>query len=95
MHCEMISRSPRRFEASLSSPAVRIKKICQTGNPSCAALVQTGAAESFQMALPLGLDTVAVSQNRAPLDVRLTTEDVSEFDRWFLPRPSKRPLLVI
>lgn len=41
------------------------------------------------------VNTVAVSQNRAALDVRLTTEDVSEFDRWFLPRPSKRPLLVV
>jgi hypothetical protein len=37
----------------------------------------------------------AGSQNRAALDVRLTTEDVTEFDRWFLPRPSKRPLLVV
>ena len=43
------------MKPALSSPAFRIKKICQTGNPSCAALVQTGAAESFQIALPLGL----------------------------------------
>jgi hypothetical protein len=32
---------------------------------------------------------------KGALDVRLTTEQVSKFDRWFLPRPSKRPLLVV
>jgi diketogulonate reductase-like aldo/keto reductase len=30
--------------------------------------------------------------NRAALDVSLTTEDLSELDRWFLPPTSKRPL---
>jgi hypothetical protein len=51
--------------------------------------------EAFDNRLASKVNTVAVSQNRAALDVRLTTEDVSEFDRWFLPRPSKRPLLVV
>jgi hypothetical protein len=80
------------LKPALSSPAVRIKKICQTGNPSCAALVNL---EAFDNRLASKVNTVAVSQNRAALDVRLTTEDVTEFDRWFLPRPSKRPLLVV
>jgi len=72
MHCEMISRSPRRFEACIKFPCGSDQENLPDRNPSCAALLQTGAAES---------------QNRAALDVRLTTEDVSEFDRWFLPRP--------
>jgi hypothetical protein len=32
---------------------------------------------------------------KGALDVRLTTEQVSKFDRRSLPRPSKRPLLVV
>jgi hypothetical protein len=51
--------------------------------------------EAFDDRLVSKVNTVAVSQNQAALDVRLTTEDVSELDRWFLPRPSKRPLLVV
>jgi hypothetical protein len=40
---------------------------------------------AFDDRLASKINAVAVSQNRAALDVRLTTEDLSELDRWFLP----------
>jgi|HubBroStandDraft_6_1064221.scaffolds.fasta_scaffold2130992_2 hypothetical protein len=47
---------------------------------------QTGIKlEAFDMAL----------RAKGALDVRLTTEQISKFDRRSLPRPSKRPLLVV
>jgi diketogulonate reductase-like aldo/keto reductase len=51
--------------------------------------------EAFDDRLASKINAVAVSQNWAALDVRLTTEDVSELDRWFQPRSSKRPLHVV
>jgi hypothetical protein len=51
--------------------------------------------EAFDDRLASKINAVAVSQNWVALDVRLTTEDVSELDRWFQPRSSKRPLHVV